>query len=90
MDDNRVSVIVVDIIHIANTDIQLEIVEKLSRYIRQMLHDVRGQLDERTSTSFQINSINLPIFFFFNKMMTAHVSVTYIELRTAVWAGLLM
>jgi hypothetical protein len=31
MDDNRVSVITVDIIHVANIDIRLEIVEKWSQ-----------------------------------------------------------
>ena len=31
MDDNRVSVIAVDIIHISNIDIRLEIVEKWSQ-----------------------------------------------------------
>ena len=31
MDDNRVSVIAVDIIHIGNIDIRLEIVEKWSQ-----------------------------------------------------------
>ena len=31
MDDNRVSMIAVDIIHVANIDIQLEIVKKLSQ-----------------------------------------------------------
>ena len=31
MDDNRVSMIAVDIIHIANIDIRLEIIEKWSQ-----------------------------------------------------------
>ena len=31
MDDNRVSVIAVNIIHVANIDIRLEIVEKISQ-----------------------------------------------------------
>ena len=52
-----------------------------------MPHDVGGQLDERTSTSLQINSLNSQTKTIFHKMATAHVSVTYIELRSAVSAG---
>ena len=63
MDDNRVSVITVDIIiYVANIDIQLE-----------MPHDVGGQLDECTSTSFQINSLNLQTKFIFHKIWRQHM-----------------
>ena len=44
--------------------------------IRQMPHDVGGQLNERTLTSFQINSLNSQMKFFFHKMLIVHISVT--------------
>ena len=50
-------------------------------YLGKMQHDIGGQLDECTSTSFQINSLNLQTKTIFHKMATAHVSVIYIELR---------
>ena len=84
MDDNKVSVITLDIIHVTNIDIRLEIVENYLSNIHQMPHDVGRQLDERTSTSFQINSLNSRTKTIFHMMVTAHVSVTYIELRSAV------
>ena len=59
MDDNKVSMIAVDIIHVAYID------------ICQNLHDVIGQLDKRTSTSFQINSLNLRMKTNFHKMVAA-------------------
>ena len=48
-----VSGIAFDIIHVANIDIWLEIVEKWSHLskVRQMPHNVGGQLDECTSLS---------------------------------------
>ena len=58
MDNNRVSLIAVDIIHVANIDIRLEIVERYDlSNIRQMLHDV-GRSTRRTHFNILPNKHN--------------------------------
>ena len=84
MDNNRVSVITVDIIHVQPSISDLKSSRNDLSNIRHMPHEVGGQLDEHTSTSFQINSLNSQTKTIFHKMATAHLFVTYIELRSAV------
>ena len=56
MDNTKVSVIAVDIIHVANIDIRLELSTNDLSKIGQMPHDVEDQLNECTSTFFHISS----------------------------------
>ena len=64
MDDNKVSVVAVDIINLQKLISDSKQSRNNLSKIRQMLHHVGGQLDECTSTSIQIDSLNSQKNFF--------------------------
>ena len=61
-----------DTIHVAGNNILLEIVENIFlSNICQIPHDVGGHLDERTSISFEMNSLILKLKTIIHNIWTA-------------------